>query len=99
MMESNDRGRSDDRGEYRDGRRQTAESGRGGPSAALILLILVAIAVIVFVVQNGDAVEIDWLFIHGEVPLWILIAISLAIGVILTRLASFIWRRARRHDD
>jgi uncharacterized integral membrane protein len=91
MMEHHDRSGVDDG-------RDTA-SGRNGPSVALILAIVLVVALVIFVVRNGDETPVDFLFTDVQLPLWILIAISIGIGVVLDRLISFWWRRSRRREN
>jgi uncharacterized integral membrane protein len=70
--------------------------GRRGPAPALIIAILVAVLVLVFIVQNGHDARTEFLWMDFQLPLWILIAITLALGVALDRLFTMWWRRRRR---
>ena len=45
------------------------------------------------------AVTVNFLWIDAKWPVWLVIAISVAAGVMLDRLASWQWRRARRRRD
>lgn len=65
------------------------------PSLKLVLLVLVAAAAVIFFLQNGDQVEVNFLVLDGEWALRWIIVISIAIGVLLDRLGSWLWRRAR----
>ncbi len=54
--------------------------------------VLVA-AFVTFVVQNLDSTEIEFLGWNGEMPRWLLIVLSAAMGSILTMIALFFRRR------
>ena len=88
MYERNERNQFDDSG--------SPSEGRSGLSPALIGLIVVAIATLVFVLRNGDRTSIDFLVADVQSRLWLVIAISLAVGVLLDRLVIAWWRRRRR---
>lgn len=80
---------------YSDGQSDEELEGRGGPSPALIgLIVLVALA-IVFVVQNRERAEINFLFFEFNNRVWTVIAISLVLGILLDRLLLMWWRRRR----
>lgn len=68
---------------------------RSGPSAALIGLVVLAILAVLFVVQNGEKTDITFLFTDVTASVWVAIAISIAIGIVLDRLFGIWWRRRR----
>lgn len=70
-----------------------------GPPWKLIALAIVVAALAVFFFQNGDDAPVEFLWIDGSWPLWLVIGISVLAGVVLDRLASWQWRRARRRRD
>ena len=72
----------DDLGRDDDGRRGEWTERREGPSTKLIVLAAVVILLIVFVVQNTDDAQIDFLFWNGAFPLWTLIVVAAALGLI-----------------
>ena len=76
-----------------------AGSYREGPPWKLILLLLVIVALAIFFFQNGDDAPVEFLWIDGNWPVWLVIAISVVAGVVIDRLATWQWRRARRHRD
>jgi len=88
MYERNERSESDER--------QQVERTRSGISPALVGFIVLAILAIVFVVQNPEKAEIELLFWGVTASLWVVILISIAIGVLLDRLFGIWWRRRRR---
>ena len=73
-----------------------AESGTSGPPVKLIALLLVVAALAIFFFQNGDDAPVSFLWFDGQWPVWLVIGVSVAAGVILDRLGSWQWRRARR---
>lgn len=74
------------------------EEGKSGPSPSLIALIVIAVVAIVFILQNGERAETNFLMLDFRAPLWLLLAIAVAAGVVLDRLFSIWWRRRRRDD-
>ncbi len=91
MYERNER---NDRSDIESSGTTTQE--RTGPSPALIALVVLAIATVVFVLRNGERAEIDFLFADVRSRVWVLIAIAIAIGIVLDRLLITWWRRRRR---
>ena len=58
--------------------------------AALVLLLVVAI----FVLQNSDEVKVDFLFLHGNLPLGVSLLLAAVLGALVSLLLGFV-RRAR----
>ena len=73
-----------------------AERGSGRAPWRLLALLLVVIVIAIFFFQNGQDASVKFLWLEGEWPVWLVIGISLLLGVILDRLATWVWRRARR---
>ena len=92
MRNGDDLGRDDDR------RRSDWVERREGPSTKLIVLAAVAILLLVFVFQNTDRAQIDFLLWNGVFPLWTMIVVAAILGLIagwmIGRLAAA-ERRAR----
>ena len=63
-----------------------AESGTSGPPVKLIALLLVVAALAIFFFQNGDDAPVSFLWFDGQWPVWLVIGVSVAAGVILDRL-------------
>lgn len=76
--------------------RNPAEGGSSGPSPKLIALVVVGIVLVVFVLQNGGDVPIQFLWMDVTWPISVVIGISVGIGVLLDRLGSWLWRRSKR---
>lgn len=66
-----------------------------GPPWKLILLLVVVAALAIFFFQNGGEVEVNFLSFEFTWPLWAVIGISVVIGIVLDRLGTWQWRRAR----
>ena len=77
----------------------SASNGRTGPPAKLIALIVVAVLTIVFVFQNRERHQIDFLFFEINTRTWTALATALALGVILDRLFVSWWRRSRNRRN
>ena len=77
------------------GQHTSAASGRSGPSASLIALIVLGCLAITFVLQNSDHVRTHFLFFTTTTRVWTAIAVALVVGVGLDRLATVWWRRRK----
>jgi uncharacterized integral membrane protein len=64
--------------------------------ARLIIGVLALALAVVFVVQNRDEVETNFLFLHGSQPLWFLIVINLVLGALLGQGVQALWERRKR---
>lgn len=74
----------------------TAEAGSSGPPWKLLALLVVVAGLAVFIFQNGQDAPVNFLWLDGSWPVWTVIGISVVAGVVLDRLATWQWRRARR---
>lgn len=72
------------------------EERRSGISPTLIALVVIAALAVVFVLQNGTSTQIDYVGLNFEAPLWVVVALAIAVGIALDRLFSMWWRRRRR---
>ena len=73
----------------------SAESGTSGPPWKLLALLLVVAGLATFVFQNGQTSDVNFLWLDGSWPQWTVIGISVVVGIVLDRLATWQWRRAR----
>jgi uncharacterized integral membrane protein len=80
---------------------------RGRPERAFnvgaILGAILAVAAAIFVIQNNQSTQFDWLWFDFELPLWTALLGSVAVGVLLVVLAFAVheWRSrriGRRHE-
>ena len=81
-----------------EGEHSSVRETRSGVSPLLIAFIVLAILALVFVLQNGERADINFLFFDIGAAVWVAIAISIGVGILLDRLLIAWWRR-RRHDD
>jgi uncharacterized integral membrane protein len=66
-------------------------------SPALIIGLIAAALIIIFIIQNSKQADIHILFWDGQWSIWIVIVISVALGVILDR--AIIWYMRRRRAN
>jgi lipopolysaccharide assembly protein A len=62
----------------------------------LVAIAVLAVVITLFAVLNVEDVKVDWIVGSGEVPLIIVIVISLLVGVLLTYLAGRRTAKRRR---
>ncbi len=62
----------------------------------LVAAVLLVVALIFFVVQNGDDVAFEWLVFDMTGPLWVVILVAAVAGAVLNEVFGFIRRRRRR---
>ena len=75
---------------------QSAESGNGGISPALIATAVVVTILAIFFAKNGDVTPIDFVVFEKNTTLRWLILMAILLGVVLDRAVSIWWRRRRR---
>ena len=74
----------------------SAASGQSGPPIKLVALLLVVVALAIFFFQNDSDAPVSFLWLDGQWPVWLVIGVSVVAGVVLDRLGTWQWRRARR---
>ena len=62
----------------------------------MVIALVVAAALIVFVVQNGTEVPVRWLFVSMSQPLWAVIIVAAVAGAVLTEVLGWVVGRRRR---
>ena len=62
----------------------------------VVMALLVAAALIAFVVQNGSEVPVTWLFIKVDGPLWAVIIVAAVAGAVLSEVIGWVVGRTRR---
>jgi uncharacterized integral membrane protein len=55
---------------------------RQGPSGKLIVSIVAIVILVLFVLQNTNEAQVNFLFFDGRYPLWMLIVIGAVLGFI-----------------
>jgi uncharacterized integral membrane protein len=77
-----------------------AEVQRGRPERAfnlgLALGVVVAVAAAVFVIQNNQSTQFDWLWFDFELPLWTALLGAMAVGVVLVVIGFVVHERRQR---
>jgi uncharacterized integral membrane protein len=73
------------------------QESRSGISPALVAVV--AVIIVVFVLQNRDRTEIDFLVFEVRSRVWVALAIAIGLGVLLDRVVLTWWRRRRRRTD
>lgn len=77
-----------------DGWKQTGDD-RSGISPLLIGLIAVGLISLIFILLNTEKATIDFLVFDVEAGLWLVIVISIALGMALDRLLQLLMRRRK----
>ena len=62
----------------------------------LVAAVLLVVALIFFVVQNGDDVAFEWLVFDMTGPLWVVILVAAVAGAVVNEVFGFVRRRRRR---
>jgi uncharacterized integral membrane protein len=65
----------------------------------LIVGVLVTVAVVILIVQNGESAQIDWLLFHFSSPLWIILLLTMAAGGVVWEVAKFLIRRGQKRSE
>jgi uncharacterized integral membrane protein len=75
------------------------QSERTGVSPTLIALGIVAIVAVIFIAQNNERREVDFLFFDINTRVWVALLVAMAIGALLDRLLTAWWRRRRARSS
>jgi uncharacterized integral membrane protein len=76
--------------------RETDVGGLSGRQRlSLVAGALLVASLVLFIVQNTESTEIQFLTFDGEMPRWLLILVSAAVGSLLTMIVLFFVRRNR----
>ena len=76
-----------------------AISGRNGPSIAFVFLAIIVALALIFFLQNGEKVSIDFLVFEKITTIRWSILMAVVLGVLLDRLATIWWRRRKRKQN
>jgi uncharacterized integral membrane protein len=68
---------------------------RTGLSPWLIAFGVVAIVVVIFVVQNSNRTDVNFLFFDVNSRVWVALLVAVALGVLLDRLFIRWWRKRK----
>jgi uncharacterized integral membrane protein len=64
----------------------------------LALLGIVIVVAAVFIAQNNDRVELDFLMFGVRTRVWVGMLVTLLLGAVLGQAVEVLWRRRRRSD-
>jgi uncharacterized integral membrane protein len=67
-------------------------------SAGLVIAGLIVIAVAIFVAQNTESIDFEFLVFNFSMPLWLVLVIVFALGAVVGQGAMWLRRRRRRKD-
>jgi len=67
--------------------------------AVLILAIVLVVVAAVFMFQNTEEASVDFLFLSGQAPLYVVIFISMVLGALLAFIFGGLRRRRRRRHS
>ena len=76
---------------------QASESNRR--VAGLVIAGIIVIAAAIFLLQNTEEATVKFLFFSREVPVYIVIVISMVLGSLLTLIALWLRRRSKRRKQ
>ena len=79
-------------------RTQKKSGTSSGGIVKLVVLGVVLLVVLIFVLQNREKVQFNFLFWDFGLALWVMFVITLVAGVLLGMLGSTLLRRRRRQD-
>jgi len=65
----------------------------------MIVAVVALLAAASFVLQNGNRVKTTFLFFEGRQPLWLVILLSMLLGVLLGQAFGLLRRRRKGDDD
>ncbi|MGI8662408.1 MAG: LapA family protein [Acidimicrobiales bacterium] len=68
---------------------------RGGLHPAFIAGLILALALLDFVLQNTDDVRVHFLFLSTTKPLWLLLLLTSALAIGAAEVFALAWRRRR----
>ena len=70
-----------------------------GTSFGLIVSGIVGVAAIIFILQNSETQDVTFLFFTANVPLSVVIIVSMVLGAVLGWFVGYMRRRKRRRQD
>jgi uncharacterized integral membrane protein len=59
----------------------------------VVLGLVVAVALALFVLQNTDDAEVNFLWMDGNIPLYLLLLVTVVLTLVLTLIVTWVLRR------
>jgi len=87
---------ADDTGGMQSGDREYTDKGM---SFGAIISLIVGVAALIFIFQNSEQQQVNFLFFSAMVPLSVVIILSMLLGAILGWFFGYMRRRRRRRQD
>jgi uncharacterized integral membrane protein len=75
--------------------RGDAQQDKKPVSLTLIIGLIALVLAIIFIAQNTDSHDVNFLFWDGEMSTWLVIVIALVLGALIDRVATWAWRRRK----
>jgi len=87
-----------------DGRRVAGRTRMGGAWVAAALLTVVLLLLLIFILENGQQVDIAYFGVHGHFPLGVALLLAAVLGILLVVIPGAgriiqLRRAARRHRN
>jgi uncharacterized integral membrane protein len=76
--------------------RRTNEYVGTGVLGGLVIGLVIAVAAIIFIAQNGERVALEWLWTDFRVSLAVVVLGAIVFGVAADEAVGLAWRRTRR---
>jgi uncharacterized integral membrane protein len=70
-----------------------------GTSFGLIISGIVGVLALIFIFQNSEQQDVNFLFFSATVPLSVVIILSMILGAVLGWILGYMRRRKRRRQD
>jgi uncharacterized integral membrane protein len=80
-------------------RSEAPEGDKTKISPALIISLIIAVLAVIFIIQNARDAQVKFLFWDGTLSLWIVLLLTLIVGVLLDRVVTWALRRRRARQD
>jgi uncharacterized integral membrane protein len=80
-------------------RSEAPEGDKTKISPALIISLVIAVLAVIFIIQNARDAQVKFLFWDGTLSLWIVLLLTLIVGVLLDRVVTWALRRRRARQD
>lgn len=69
---------------------------QGTSTPRIVAIVVLAVALLAFIVQNTASVALDWLFFGFSAPLWLMITLIGAVGFVIGYFVGRPGRAARK---